>query len=295
MKYRFQIFIIALIIWMFGSAYWYVCNIKGKCVETISNSDLEIKPVPTDSAQVINSILEISGNEFDLIIQDDILFELANSQPIISEEVTTGINEIFEHLNEYTTHGIEITGNYDDVENNNSILENLGIARAQSIKNILLEKGLSRDQISTKSIKKEKIVNGNGKVSGVISLRIHAMEELSEDDKKHLAHIEEVLRSESKMVYFEYGKDELALNDELRTYFSELNLFMHHHAHHSVTLIGHTDKIGNEKENEILGLERAEFVKNKLISAGIHADQIHTISKGENDPIKSDDSNDISM
>ena len=77
---------------------------------------------------------------------------------------------------------------------------------------------------------KQKEINiENGKASGVITLKIYALEELSDEDKIHLAHIEQSLRSESKMVFFKSGGDELEMDDELRTYFSELNLFMHHH------------------------------------------------------------------
>jgi outer membrane protein OmpA-like peptidoglycan-associated protein len=111
------------------------------------------------------------------------------------------------------------------------------------------------------------------------------LEELTDEAKQHLVLVEQTLRSESKMVFFKSAEDEIEVDDELRSYISDLNLFMNHHGDQTITLIGHTDNIGGEKENNQLGLHRAEFIKKTLVGAGIQADQIHTVSKGENNPI----------
>ena len=52
-----------------------------------------------------------------------------------------------------------------------------------------------------------------------------------------------------------------------------------------VIVIGHTDSIGTDRYNMRLGTRRAEAVKAYLISKGIAANQIQTISKGKREPI----------
>lgn len=123
--------------------------------------------------------------------------------------------------------------------------------------------------------------------TGITTLKVTGteLEELTDEAKQHLVHVEQTLRSESKMVFFKSGEDEIEVDDELRTYISDLNLFMNHHGDQTITLIGHTDNIGGEKENNQLGLHRAEFIKKTLVGLGIHPDQINTFSKGENNPI----------
>ena len=235
------------------------------------------------------SVITVLGLEPELVLQGDISFEQGTVEAIITEEVRAGLKEISDHLDEYTTHGIEITGGYSGEEENNSLLNNLGIARAQSIKNVFMEMGLDQSQISTKALKTDNIIVEDGVSSGVVGLKVYPIEELSEEDKLHLAHIEKQLRAENMLIYFESAKNKLALNDELQLYFSELNLFMHHHAHHSITLVGHTDELGSEKYNDELGLKRAEFVKAALVGAGINEDQIKTISKGEHELVTPDE------
>lgn len=55
----------------------------------------------------------------------------------------------------------------------------------------------------------------------------------------------------------------------------------------SITLVGHTDRLGSEHYNYKLGLRRAETVKAYLENAGIDA-QISTASAGKNQPMTTD-------
>ena len=49
----------------------------------------------------------------------------------------------------------------------------------------------------------------------------------------------------------------------------------------AVHVSGHTDAIGKETDNEVLGQSRAYSVKVALIAMGVSADAIQTESKGE--------------
>ncbi len=113
---------------------------------------------------------------------------------------------------------------------------------------------------------------------------------ITEDETNNKTEItinEPKLKFENKVVYFEFGKDNLKSDDELKNYFNELKLFLNQNKTNKIDLIGHTDDVGDEKENELLGLKRAECVKKMLIEVGIEDNQIQTISKGENDPTNS--------
>lgn len=57
----------------------------------------------------------------------------------------------------------------------------------------------------------------------------------------------------------------------------------------TLTLIGHTDNIGNDADNLILSKKRADAVKNYLVSKGISDVRIYTIGKGETEPLVSNE------
>lgn len=54
--------------------------------------------------------------------------------------------------------------------------------------------------------------------------------------------------------------------------------------HISILLMGHTDVIGTEGSNKVLGLSRAQKVQRALIEAGLSHAQISVVSTGESDP-----------
>ncbi len=56
-----------------------------------------------------------------------------------------------------------------------------------------------------------------------------------------------------------------------------------------VEIIGHTDNIGSDSNNQILSSNRAKSVKSFLISAKIQADRLSTSGKGSSEPINSND------
>jgi OmpA-OmpF porin, OOP family len=54
-----------------------------------------------------------------------------------------------------------------------------------------------------------------------------------------------------------------------------------------VDVVGHTDSVGSQKYNQILGQKRANAVKNWLIKQGVESKRINASSKGETQPIAS--------
>ena len=56
-----------------------------------------------------------------------------------------------------------------------------------------------------------------------------------------------------------------------------------------ITIIGHTDSVGTDADNQILSVNRAESVKNWLVAKGIDTKRIKTIGKSEGSPIATND------
>lgn len=62
-----------------------------------------------------------------------------------------------------------------------------------------------------------------------------------------------------------------------------------------VTIIGHTDNVGNPSANLMLSNQRAEAVKQYLIDHGIDAAGLSTAGKGDRDSIASNETSEGRM
>lgn len=85
-----------------------------------------------------------------------------------------------------------------------------------------------------------------------------------------------------KNIFFETGSAALlpASNQEIRFLYDYLKFNTL-----SIQIIGHTDNVGAESENQVLSQQRAESVRQKLIDLGISPDRILAIGRGELSPI----------
>jgi outer membrane protein OmpA-like peptidoglycan-associated protein len=61
--------------------------------------------------------------------------------------------------------------------------------------------------------------------------------------------------------------------------------FMKHNSESSITIVGHTDKIGSQNYNLKLSKKRAAAVRNFLVGNGIESSRIKMIAKGKVEPI----------
>jgi peptidoglycan-associated lipoprotein len=85
-----------------------------------------------------------------------------------------------------------------------------------------------------------------------------------------------------KDVYFDYDKSDLR-GDQAAAVQADAQ-FLNQHSAINFTVEGHCDSRGSTEYNLALGDQRASSVKNALISAGVSANRIKTISYGKEKP-----------
>lgn len=92
----------------------------------------------------------------------------------------------------------------------------------------------------------------------------------------------------SKIFYPRYSQTDLILDKELVTYANELKKLLRAHPDKKVTIIGHTDNVGNSKDNFNQGLRKSRQIKWYLtVRRGISRRKITATSRGEEDPLES--------
>ena len=100
------------------------------------------------------------------------------------------------------------------------------------------------------------------------------------------------LELEGAVLHFNFDFGKTDMNQESIDYLMELVNVLKGDPALKITIIGHTDDVGNESYNQQLSEERAKVVADFLISKGVKADRIGMDGKGESEPLVENDTPD---
>jgi len=89
--------------------------------------------------------------------------------------------------------------------------------------------------------------------------------------------------AQQKSVYFEY--DSYVVPDQYRSVVEMHSSYLSNNGQQKVRIEGHADARGGSEYNLALGERRANSAKNYLVSLGIAANRIRTVSYGEERPV----------
>jgi peptidoglycan-associated lipoprotein len=84
-----------------------------------------------------------------------------------------------------------------------------------------------------------------------------------------------------KTVYFDFDKSDI--KSDFRAGLDSAAKYLTEHANLKITVTGHCDPRGTDEYNMALGERRARAVKQYLVNAGVAADRINVVSKGESE------------
>lgn len=85
------------------------------------------------------------------------------------------------------------------------------------------------------------------------------------------------------VLYFEAGGN--VLTAESQAALATIRKEITERAASEVMVIGHTDRVGSVEGNDKLSLKRAEGLRDLLIEAGVPADKLEAVGRGERDPL----------
>ena len=92
----------------------------------------------------------------------------------------------------------------------------------------------------------------------------------------------------TEIFYPKYNNTDLVLDKRLVEYATELKALLNENPNKKITIIGHTDNVGNGIDNFQIALRKARQVKWYLTtSRGIPRQKVTAISRGEEEPIES--------
>ena len=206
----------------------------------------------------------------------------------IDPSVQNFFGELSTLLKNNANRKLVIEGLYASSEANTSILPDLGLARATSIKNLLQSLDVPSDQIELGTKQNEELIFPGNLLYGGALYRIEAISEAETKElEKEINLIEDELKEKSITLYFETNENTLDLDIEQREFFAKLIRYLDSKEKGRVNVVGHTDNTGKTAYNQQLSEKRADFIKKYLIKNGLNAGQIVTVGKGAKKPIGS--------
>lgn len=229
-----------------------------------------------------------TGDKLDINIPENVRFNRDNYECLtpLDGKVESSFKQIAGHLNKHPKKTLTLTGLYEKNEKNPSLLPNLGIARANSVKNQLVRLGAKTAQIETAGRMISKLPMKDSKVVGGIDYLFENSKVVNND---RLPQIEKALKAKPITLYFETNSDRVILDENQRKLFADLIYYMDRKGAAKVSVTGHTDNVGSAAANLNLSGRRADFIKNYLSKNGVSAGQMLSSGKGLTQPIASND------
>ncbi|WP_236969419.1 OmpA family protein [Membranihabitans marinus] len=286
------LFLIGILLTIIIGSYCYWVYCCGCCVKEEKSSSVMAqsnRPLLEEEGFPFNWSDNLSNNEYHCT--DNFIFK--QGQPIIvepiSDSVDIGIDKLRQHLVNNSERDLLITGYYGETEAES--MPNLGLKRAEAIKEYLVSKGLNPAKIYLASQLTDQLNVSNNNVMKSSSLKIGSKDEFGDVllDLNY-ARLTTGLKAHPLNIYFDYNRDKLAISQAKTDSLNNIIDYLKEVPGSKIKLVGHTDNRGNPNYNMVLGKKRAEILKAYLINRGIDSSVIEVESAGQTRPIASNDS-----
>lgn len=258
--------LLVFIAYALGARWYFFCELRGQC---------------RDQEEVIDNRLKtLSLHEKDTVLlqgYDQFAFDSARVRPKLNADNLLFLDSVAAILRGMPKKSLEITSLYRPSETAPvGYFENIGLARADYIRNELVRRGIDEDRID-------------------LDYGFSDTEELAEPlDFELFPTVESAGRLSytlTNMTFsdanFEFDSDVFKPGSALLSYLDTVKVYLEMNPNNKIIITGHTDRIGRENYNYTLGIRRAEnartYLKEKI---GITA-PIEVNSMGEKEPIAS--------
>lgn len=261
--------ILAFIALALLARWWYVCQILGQCGPN------------TEEKIVTNRLQTLSfnhGNKTILKAYDHFAFDTGQVAPKLNANNGLFLDKITAYLQQNPTLLLNITGGFgiDEEGENRGFFENLGLARANAVRDLLIQRKLDPDRITLSfntgagAIRQQPIIfNAYTPAQSVEFIPLaYTFEDMTFSDESFVPN-----GSEFRPIL------------PLVQYADSVRKFLALHKERGLSIIGHTDNQGDAKANLALGTQRAENVLRYFRELGIPPRQMAAFSEGGKHPV----------
>ena len=251
--------IVMLIIWALYSIVAYEGCLKQCCAEDGAGDTTTVVDEPEETTPVASRY--------------PIDFQWSNAQAFTNDGFDATKQNLLAQLDENNI--LEITGFYFEGEDAPEGFDNMGVARAAQIRD-LLAPDIPTDRIKLRA---RLVDDREGMKEGYFEA---ADFEWKTPETEAEETVEEL--DDRAIIRFPFNSTvkeaDAAIDDYLDRLAERIKT-----SGENVTITGHTDNVGSDDANMALGLRRAKEIRDILVSKGVNRNQITTDSKGKSQPV----------
>lgn len=314
--------IVLLVLWMGGAAWWHVCRIKQLCTDypqpvTGAAPDQLLTTVAPEGLTVTD------GDRFRLALPGNFSFARSGANANLNT-LMGSLDSLTAYLKANPDRRLTITGYYATNETNAAEFTNVGLARAEGIKQFLVQQDIPAASLMTGSLARTDLAftPAGDSLYGGINFVFTGMTAPAAAADTTLTDIttvstatavsnttmpspmtvaesatEESLAAAEKFtsvfepidLYFSLNGASFIKTPETTKFFAEAAKYLSAHKDRKLLLTGHTDNSGPDASNRRLSRERAKQVSARLRQSGIDQGQVAVEAKGESEPKASND------
>lgn len=259
--------IVVLVLWLGLGSWWYAANFCG--VHSVASG------VPG---------LSLMDGNYEITAAETFSFFKSGADPDIPPSTKEAFKTLAAHLKDQPNRQLTLLGIYSPNESNGTGFENLGQARANSIRDYLMDLGVPKKKIKVKGGSFGNASFANGVMYGGVYFRFQNVNE-----RPVSPIIGEETRSKDLFqpvnIYFDVNEYDLILTDDLEDYLKDIKYFLRKNSNAQISITGHTDNKGSGDANLSLSETRARNVKKFMIRSGFDPKRLEIEYRGEEAPL----------
>ena len=212
-------------------------------------------------------------------VQHPFAFDYSEAAPIISESLHPALKNIVKKIENQPKPKLKIVGVYGHFEDNQTSFPNLGVARAEAIKSLLVASGALSEQIETAGLEVDNLFQVDEKLTGVIYLNFLKQDaEYQAIAAEGASDVSEETASNVSSFYYNYG--DYKVDNHHRKFLKELQNELQKDAEKTVVLTGYSTPEEEAESSRInLAEMRALAIRRYLVDHGVRRAQVEVKAK----------------
>jgi len=267
-------------IWLVGGSWWYA-NKFGVPVQTFTHPS-------------VLPVLNVTDGDFKITNQSNFHFLHSSAEVVVPWETEKGLKSLVDYLQKHPDRNVVLTGNYSPDERNNTRYLDLGFARADAIRNLLISYGTNKEDIIIQSMVRDDLKFNRKLLFDGLSFSFEkksASFDLIAPKEKLVNQTQKVEKVRPLNLYYDNNTKFVDDSPQLEDYLSKLYAYLNANPESKVLLTGHTDNVGSGSRNEELSKIRAFSVKTLMENFGIAEQRIQVDYQGDKKPLASNATN----
>ena len=182
-------------------------------------------------------------------------------------------DSLYHYLNNHINEELILVSWFSENEAN----KNIGKERGNKLKALFVNGGMNPDRITVLDSLGEFKFSNDASFSDAFSFHFKKL------SNERLAIVNKGI--EHKTLYTRFNSRNFKPDNTMNAYLEELKSYLQQFPNKKVTIVGHTDDVGDDKVNIVIARDRATNVMKYFARNGINKEAMTVVSKGESEPV----------